>query len=212
MSSSTVYSDDNWVQSPPITSVTQLQLIYDDLMQLPMDQNNIRNILNLLNTTDSEILSELEVTNYEIHSVFIDKLKNVLKQWYTTNSLTEFDSYLLHFVTQFFIKINFNPKLLIKSIQTCLDDIEQHGKYLFNNDQQLSSSSSNLKDFSKLLGLYTDDNEEIMRKIIQCLCSKYYLNMFQHQNSSGGEFMLLTCPTYSMNYKGKDISSFLHTT
>lgn len=94
----------------------------------------------------------------------INRLKRVLIEWHMINSLTEFDSFIFHSIIRFLIKINFSPKALIKPIRECLNDIKQHRKYLIDDHDQ--QQSLYFKDFSKLVGLYTDDNEQIMRSII----------------------------------------------
>lgn len=180
-------------ETEQLTTVERLQKIYNESSSKSKDY--LIDIFNQLEKVNVSILTDPLIVNHEFYSFITNKLQDLLILWDEEEHLTQSDSALFHHIVQILYKIKSSPNQLIQSIEKCLKEIAKHGKFLNNKN--------NIENFSNLVGLYTQ-NEQIIEAIVQCLCSKYYIEMFQSIDNEN--FLRLTFPTYWMSYKGHNSS------
>lgn len=171
-------------------TIERLQRIYDQ--SLSKSNNRLIDSFNQLQKVDVSILTDPVIINHKFYSFIINKLRDLLILWDEQEHLTGSDSDLFHHIIKLLCKIKLSPNQLIPSVENCLKQIANKGKFL--NDK------NNIESFSNLVGLYTQ-NEEIIEAIVQCLCSKYYLEMFQSIDNEN--FLLIKFPTYFRSYQGE---------
>lgn len=182
--------------------VEKLKEIYDNFLlesSSLSSSNNLINILHLLENIDKTILLNRLIINHEFNYFLTNKLYHLLKKFYKLNYLNESEAILFGYLGRNFFRINFNPEKLIRPIRKCISYISNYEKYLSYEDY--------LKDFHKLIYLYIQ-NEEILNAILNCLCSKYYIQLIEQ--TVYHKFLLIDCPSYWIAYKGnKSFISFI---
>lgn len=179
-----------------IVTISHLKQKLDDFIQLPsFSSRNLIEILDFLNgINDKRLLTDAQLINHKVYSIFSSMLKNLLNKWYSTNSFTQFESsYLFPCLIEIFCKMNYYSIDLVEPLKKWLDDIAKHGQHL--------KDIIIMEHLSKLVELHIQ-NEQIMDAIVNCLCSDHYLKMFQRTEIIE-KFLLLKCPRYFQNYQGK---------
>ncbi|CAF4039445.1 unnamed protein product, partial [Rotaria sordida] len=182
----------------------QLKQLFDNFVRLPLlTINDLTDMLYLLDRIENRgILTDPLVVNHRIYFIYIDILKDLLKKLHTINYLTQIESsYLFRYIIKLFCKINLHSIEIVKPLRKCLNDIAKHGRYLHNENNIM-------KYLSKLIELYIQD-EQIMNAIINCLCSNFYLQMFQ-QIEKVDQFLLMIFPTYFIIYQGQHKEEMAH--
>lgn len=191
------------MEKEEILTVDQLKQIYDDSIKLSSSNtfyDYLINTLDRLNQIDQAILIDPLIVNHQFYSLITIVLKDILKTWHRNYYLNEHESILFYYITRILYKMKISPEILVYLMKKCLKDIAKNGRHLFDKN--------NIKSFSKLVELY-EQNQEIINAILKCLCSNNYIDVFEKNENE--KFLLLKCPVYWINYKGKSVLNLMCT-
>ncbi len=140
----------NWVRHETYFSwrkqktiiVEQWKEIYDDYVRLSSSTSNdhLIDIFRQLEDVDVAVFSDFLIVNHAFYSLIISRVQEILHTWYEANHLTESESVLFEYLIRTLCKTKTSPDQLTQSIEKCLKDIANEGKYLDDKD--------NIKSFS----------------------------------------------------------------
>ncbi|CAF1179523.1 unnamed protein product [Adineta steineri] len=181
-------------------TIDKLNEIYDNFFlekSSTSSTNYLLNVLQLLENVDKTILMKPFMLNNEFNSYLIDKLYHLLKKFYKINYLNDQEYLLYHYLIKYFFRLEFNPQKFLRPIEKLLN--------IYSKDQTFFSNENYVKDFSKILSLFIQ-NQTIMTSIIKCLTNRYYIQSLE--NISHDYFILISCPSYWILYTGPNREEF----